>query len=196
MKLNRFLTFFFVVFYVLFFIFNFTFIKEKIKEFYHWEKIEETLFIFKKKEKFSSFEKTEKEDSLEIPSFDLILPLSIGKDEKETQEKLKEGVVLFLPESHFPVLEGKVVILGHSAPDFWPAKKYESAFSKISQLKKGDKIILNFNQTSYFFFVKEKFYLERGEKLPQKEEKGILFLISCWPPGQDLKRIAVLATLE
>jgi len=196
MKLNRFLTFFFVLFYILFFVFNFTFIKQKIKEFYHWEKIEEIFSVFKKKEKFSSFEKTEKEDSLEITSFDLVLPLSIAKDEKEAQEKLKEGVVLFLPESRFPIQEGKVVILGHSAPDFWPAKKYESAFSKISQLKKRDKIILNFNQTSYFFSVKEKFYLDKGQEIPQKEEKGILFLISCWPPGQDVKRIAVLATLE
>jgi len=196
MKLSRFLTFFFLCFYILFFIFNFTFIKQKIRDFYRWEKVEEIFLIFKKKEKSNSWKKTEKEDSLEIPSFDLILPLSIAKDEKEAQEKLREGVVLFLPESYFPVEKGKVVILGHSAPDLWPAKNYESAFSKISQLKKGDEIVLNFNQISYFFSVKEKFYLERGEEIPQKDEKGILFLISCWPPGQDLKRIAVFATLE
>ena len=196
MKLSRFLTFFFVSFYVLFFVFNFTFIKQKIKDFYEWEKIEKIFSIFGKKIKSPHFEKTEKEDSLEIPSLDLILPLSLAKNEPEAQEKLKEGVVLFLPESSFPVEKGKAVILGHSAPNFWPAKKYDTAFSKISQLKKGDLIILNFNQISYFFSVKEKFYLEKGQPLPQETKNGTLFLISCWPPGQDLKRIVVMATLD
>ncbi|MGB9598468.1 MAG: sortase, partial [Minisyncoccales bacterium] len=179
------------------FLFNFTFIKEKIKEFYQWQKIENFFSFSQKIKKNNSFRRVEKEDSLEISKFDLFLPLSFAHDEQEAQRKLSEGGVIYLPESTFPVEKGRLVILGHSAPDFWISRNYESAFSKISQLKKGDDIILNFNQVEYLFSVQEKYFLEKGEKLPEKnKEKGEIVLISCWPPGQDQRRIALLATLE
>lgn len=196
MRLARFLTLFFLSFYLVFFLLHFDFIKQKIKDFYEIEKIQELILRFKKQEMTKSVQKTEKEDSLLIPKLNLDVPLLLANDSQEAGQKLKEGVVLYLPESSFPVEQGKIVILGHSAPAFWVGNKYDNVFSKISDLIRGDKIFVYFNEYEYRFVVQEKYFLEKGDKLPEiSGEKGVLFLISCWPPGKDERRIVILATL-
>jgi LPXTG-site transpeptidase (sortase) family protein len=116
--------------------------------------------------------------------------------ENESQVKLalNKGVVLY-PQSTLPGESGQTIILGHSAPANWPKIKYDWIFSRISDLEENDEIFLYFNQRKFSYYVKQKIFLEKGEELPGGLTgfKNTLILISCWPPGKDLRRIAVVA---
>jgi LPXTG-site transpeptidase (sortase) family protein len=145
------------------------------------------------KEEQKTEEFYEKEDSIEIPKIKISAPLIVVGKEEEVKKALDRGVVLW-PNSTLPGQKGKIIILGHSAPPNWPKIKYDWVFSNLNSLEKEDEIILYFQKKKYIFFVEGKIFLERGEELPRTDpEESTLFLISCWPPGKDLKRIAIFA---
>lgn len=137
---------------------------------------------------------TKKENSLEIPKLKVFAPLILVEKESQVKLALDRGVVLF-PNSSLPGELGQTVILGHSAPANWPKIKYDWVFSRLNELENGDEIFLYFNQQKFSYSVKKKIFLERGEELPQDltKSKNILILISCWPPGKDIRRIGVVA---
>jgi LPXTG-site transpeptidase (sortase) family protein len=145
------------------------------------------------KEKFENEIYYQKEDSIEIEKIKISAPLiSVGK-ESEVKKALDRGVVLW-PNSARPGENGQTIILGHSAPPNWPKIKYDWVFSNLNLLEKGDEIVIYFKNKKYIYRVEDKFFLNRGQELPKiNSEKSILFLISCWPPGKDLRRIAVFA---
>lgn len=137
---------------------------------------------------------SEKENSLEIPKIGVFSPLILVEKESQVKLALDIGVVLF-PESSLPGKVGQTIILGHSAPSNWPKIKYDWVFSQLSQLEENDEIFLHFNHRRFSYFVKKKIFLEKGEELPQTltNSENVLILISCWPPGKDIRRIAVRA---
>ena len=140
------------------------------------------------------------EDSLIISKIEVSAPLifSESSDTEDLEKLLNEGVVHF-PDSVLPGENGQTVILGHSAPPNWPEINYDWVFSNLGGLEKGDEITVYFNHQKYAYFVKETTVLERGEEIPQKALtyfENMLVLVSCWPPGKDLQRIAVWAELE
>jgi LPXTG-site transpeptidase (sortase) family protein len=135
----------------------------------------------------------EKEDSIEIPKIKIFAPLIVVGKEEEVKKALDRGVVLW-PSSALPGEKGQVIILGHSAPPNWPKIKYDWVFSNLNSLEKGDEIFVYFKKKKYVYRVEEKIFLNRGQELPKTDpEKTILFLISCWPPGKDFRRIAIEA---
>jgi len=104
-------------------------------------------------------------------------------------------VVLF-PGSALPGQKGQTIIEGHSAPPGWPKIKYDWVFSRLNELEKGDEVILNFNHKKLNYYVTQKIFLNSGEEIAPKDltnSENMLILISCWPPGKDIKRIAVMA---
>ncbi len=141
-------------------------------------------------------EPTDRENSIEIPKIlvtaPLLLPASGGLT--DLYHLLDNGVVHF-PGSALPASAGQTIILGHSAPAGWPKIKYDWVFTRISELAEGDEIFVYFNHKKYVYRVTGQVFLERGEELPQilTNSENMLILISCWPPGKDLQRIAVLA---
>ena len=111
------------------------------------------------------------------------------------QKALNIGVVLF-PDSVLPGESGQTIILGHSAPVGWPKIKYDWIFSRLNELTEGDEIIVYFNNRKYAYVVSRKVFLERGEEISEDgltNDENMVVLISCWPPGKDLRRIAVEA---
>ena len=154
---------------------------------------------FFQKNSFQSFktvnsEPSKKENSLEIPKLNISAPLILVENESQAKLALNKGVVLY-PYSVLPGKSGQTIILGHSAPANWPKIKYDWVFSRISELEENDEIFLYFNRQKFTFLVKNKIFLEKGGELPEDltSFKNILILISCWPPGKDLRRIAVVA---
>jgi LPXTG-site transpeptidase (sortase) family protein len=138
----------------------------------------------------------EKEDSIEIPKIKISAPLIVVGKEEEVKKALDRGVVLW-PSSALPGEKGQVIILGHSAPPNWPKIKYDWVFSNLNSLEKGDEIFVYFKKKKYVYRVEEKIFLNRGQELPKTDpEKTILFLISCWPPGKDFRRIAIEAVKD
>jgi len=138
----------------------------------------------------------EKEDSIKIPKIKISAPLIVVGKEEEVKKALDRGVVLW-PGSALPGEKGQVIILGHSAPPNWPKIKYDWVFSNLNSLEKGDEIFVYFKKKKYVYRVEEKIFLNRGQELPKTDpEKSILFLISCWPPGKDFRRIAIEAVKD
>jgi sortase (surface protein transpeptidase) len=64
-------------------------------------------------------------------------------------------------------------------------------------LEKDDEILIYFRNKKYVYLVEKKIFLNRGQEPPKTDpEKSVLFLISCWPPGKDLRRIAIEAVKD
>lgn len=133
------------------------------------------------------------QNSISIPKIGITAPIVLVEKESEIKKALDSGVVHY-PFSSLPGQGGEVVLLGHSAPPHWPKIKYDWVFSRISELKKGDEIEIVFAGKKLIYVVEAQYFLSKGESLPKIENgKENLFLVSCWPPGKDLKRIAILA---
>jgi len=196
--LKYFLLFFLLSFLILnwgrvSFIFNWQVISQFLKTPFE-KKIEKEISQPEEKK----FEYSEKENSIEIPKIEISAPIVFVKSEKEIEIGLDRGVVLF-PGSALPGQKGQTIIEGHSAPAGWPKIKYDWVFSRLSELEEGDEVGLNFNHQKLNYYVTQKIFLNRGEEIAPKDltnSDNILLLISCWPPGKDLKRIAVEATLK
>ena len=144
-------------------------------------------------EKYQYFEK---DNSIEIPKISIDAPLIFVEsgDQKEIERVLNLGTVHF-PESALPGKKGQTIILGHSAPPGWPKIRYDWVFSDLNELIQEDEIYIYFNNYKFVYSVTNKYFLDRGEELPQflTNSKNVLVLISCWPPGKDYRRIAVVA---
>lgn len=146
------------------------------------------------------FEFSDKSDSLEIPKIEIYAPLVFPESSQKNDltKSLKQGVV-FYPGSVLPGEEGITVILGHSAPSNWPKINYDWVFTRINELNPSDEIFVYFNHYKYPYRITKKFFLDRGEEIPNfdlSESESILMMLSCWPPGVDHKRIAVQAELQ
>lgn len=166
------------------------------------EKKGEDILLISNEEQAKKGEKEKKEEfkiiknQIIIPKLGIEAPLVFVNEEKEIKEALDMGVVHY-PFSALPGTKGATVLLGHSAPPNWPKIKYDWVFSRISELEKGDRIEIFFKNQKFVYSVQNRYFLARGEELPKvNEEKESLFLVSCWPPGKDFKRIAVLALME
>lgn len=140
-----------------------------------------------------------KGNSIEITKIGVSAPLIIVEDpnEKGFDEELDRGVILF-PNSALPGETGQTIILGHSAPSNWPRIKYDWVFSRLNELEEKDEIKFYFNNQEYIYYVKNKIFLQKGGEIPNYPaySENTLLLISCWPPGKNLKRIIVEATLN
>lgn len=139
---------------------------------------------------------------LELPEFGIKAPIwkVDSPDLKLIYTKLKEGVVLY-PGSALPG-QGYAIIIGHSSQYPWQAGRYKSVFSLLSQLEKGDKIYVYWNQKPLVFEVQDKkIFLpwpkgnEVTETIFPPENKPILILQSCWPAGVAYKRVAIKTLL-
>jgi len=123
----------------------------------------------------------------------VVFPSSPNPDFKTL---LSYGSVHF-PGSALPGQPGASIILGHSAPAGWPRISYDWIFSDLYQLAEGDEIKINFGDQEYIYRVKQRFIIDKGDNVPISltNNESMLILLSCWPPGKDLYRIAVEAVL-
>lgn len=176
-------------------IFNYKVIFGFFSDFFQKGQEQETVKLLPLTEnKNINFEYSDKEDRLEIPKIEISVPLVFVENENEVSKALDRGVVHF-PSSALPGETGQTIILGHSAPPGWPKIKYQWVFSQINDLEVGDEIFVYFDNKKYTYSVNKKIFLEKREELPQDltSSDNMLILISCWPPGKDIRRIAVVA---
>ena len=148
----------------------------------------------------AKFSYTDKLNELEIPKLGISAPMvfSTSTDVNKLTKDLDSGLVYY-PGSVKPGEKGNIIVLGHSAPVGWPKIKYDWVFSDLNNLVSGDTVLISLNNKQYKYIVRKKVIIEKGEELPDDNsntEKSFLTLISCWPPGKDYQRIAVLAELE
>ena len=139
----------------------------------------------------------DRENAIEISAIEINAPIIIpdGTSDRDFEIALNKGVVYF-PGSAEPGKEGVAIFLGHSAPAGWPKINYDWVFSELDQLKEGDKIDLYFENRKYTYSVIEKVFLEIGESVPlYSSDDSEIILLSCWPPGKNIKRIGIRGIL-
>lgn len=173
-------------------IFNYRVISQSLSNFFQRESSVES-----EMSETIEFEYSEKENSLEIPKIEVIAPLVFVQDIDKVYKTLDKGVVHY-PDSVLPGEKGQTIILGHSAPPNWPDIKYDNVFTLLNELEKGDEIFIFFNHQKYNYSVERKIFLEKGEEIPDAltNSDNMLILISCWPPGKNIRRIAVESVLK
>lgn len=129
-------------------------------------------------------------------------PIVFGVSEKipEIYKNLDRGVVHY-SLSPKPGEKGASMILGHSSDYPWKKNPYGSAFALLSKLSKGDVIQVKYdNGSTLNFSVKDSIIfnpLSEDARLARIENASgsSIVLISCWPVGTSLKRIAIQADL-
>ena len=146
------------------------------------------------------YSNSQKTNILEIPSIGISVPVIFPQDPKinAITKDLDKGVVYY-PGSVLTGQIGQIVVLGHSAPLNWPKIKYDWVFSDLNDLKYGDQIRLYFDNKEYIYRVREKKIIAKGQEIVPTsliKDGNILILVSCWPPGKNLQRIAVQAELN
>lgn len=137
-------------------------------------------------------------NSIEIPEIGVNAPLVVNEGLNDTQvhDALNTGVVYY-PSSVLPGQIGQTIILGHSAPPNWPPIRYDGIFSKLEDLSKGDEIYVYYGNRKLTYTVTDTIFLNRGQEVPTlTNNKSSVIFISCWPPGHDINRIAVVTVLK
>lgn len=142
---------------------------------------------------------TTKPNYILVPSIGVKAPISFttSNSQKVFASVLKLGV-LHYPASALPGEIGTAIILGHSAPPNWPKINYDSVFNNLKDLKPGDEILISYQGNDYKYLVNKTFWVNKGEDLTPELtfNRSMVLLVSCWPPGKNLKRIVVEAELK
>ncbi len=126
---------------------------------------------------------SDKGNSIEIPSLNLVTPLVIGEstDIPTLEKDLDQGAVYY-PGSVLPGQVGQILVLGHSAPPGWPIIKHDWVFTDIDKLNIGDTVMLYFNNAQYTYRIIKKDIVPKGQDVGSDTLNGknnILTLVSC-----------------
>lgn len=115
-------------------------------------------------------------------------------DAKIYQKALTQGVAHALGTA-LPGENGNVFIFSHSSENFYEAVRYNSVFYLLPKLEMGDTITLYYENKRFDYHVTEKKIVEANETkyLTSKSDKPQLTLMTCYPPGTNLKRFIVVA---
>lgn len=106
--------------------------------------------------------------------------------------------------AHFPgtAIPGEVgnsFITGHSVlPQFFDVKNYRAIFTNLSNLEIGDDIIVDVDNKTYHYIIQYSKIVDPHDTsvlLPISPTGRNLTLMSCVPPGTNIKRIVVIASL-
>lgn len=142
-------------------------------------------------------ERYDKDNTIKINAIGISAPIIIpdGNTDVHIYNALKGGVAHF-PGSPFPGEKGVSILLGHSSPPGWPKIDYEWVFTEVEELERGDEIKIYFNGYLFTYIMTEQIFLEVGEQVPHYySNKKEIILLSCWPPGKNIKRIGIRAVL-
>jgi len=137
-------------------------------------------------------------DIIMIPEINITAPLvtaPAGTDAAKLKKMLDCGAVAYPDSVQFGGV-GQTIVLGHSAPPGWPEIKHDTIFSRIAELSFGSKIVAVYNDKTYTYSAVENRIIEKGGDIPKlADADSALVLVTCWPPGRDLKRMVVQANL-
>lgn len=157
--------------------------------------------------------------------FSYFVPTNLAKNEKESAQqserpqeffitipklKIKKARVLVdslkfnqnlshFPGSAIPGEVGNSFITGHSIlPQFADPNNYKAIFTKLSDLEVGDDIYIEMGGTNLHFSVQYSKVVDPRDLsvlLPISSTGRNLTLMTCVPPGTNLKRLVVITSL-
>jgi len=145
-------------------------------------------------ENLPRFESVEN-DIISIPKISVKAPIIWDTPEEEILDKLTSGVAHYKGTSH-PGAGGNIFLVGHSSNYFWVSSDYNTIFSLLDKLERGDRVEITYNNKKYFYDVEDKKVVNPEEVgVLQNTPKETLTLMTCWPVGTSLDRLIVQASL-
>ena len=112
------------------------------------------------------------------------------------QAALTDSVVHY-PTSALPGQGHNAVIMGHSGGNIFSqgSPNYKFAFSRLKDLNRGDLLVLNYQRRQFVYKVYEKKIVLPSEVsvLRRAPRDHSLTLITCDPPGSNVRRLVVFA---
>ncbi len=137
---------------------------------------------------------------IEIPKIHAQAPIIENVNpwiESEYQKELQKGVAHAQGTSKVASTSGTIFLFAHSSDLPWRITRQNSAFYKLNDLQKNDKIYLIKNGKRYTYSVADKKTVWPNEINYLKEiKKTQLILQTCTPIGTSLQRLLIFATPE
>lgn len=133
-------------------------------------------------------------------SFNLSVPKLKIENAKVLVDELKfDKNLAHFPGTALPGEVGNSFITGHSVlPQFADPKNYRAIFTKLSDLEIGDDIVVEMDDKTYNYIVQYSKIVDPHDTsvlLPISSTGRNITLMSCVPPGTNVKRIVVIASL-
>lgn len=137
--------------------------------------------------------KKQYENQIIIPKIEVSAPVIFSENRGKILDDLKRGVV-YLPQENAKKAESGI-LLGHSSRLLLDPGKYDIVFIFLSKLEKDDKIFVYFGEKKFKYKIVDKKIISSDtlSRLDFKNKKPTLYLVTCWPPGTNLKRLVVEA---
>ena len=135
------------------------------------------------------------DNQIGIPVVDVKAPITfrVSNTAKETGLALEKGVIQ-INGTALPGEKGNIYVTGHSSNYVWAKGSYNSIFALLDKLVVGDMIYVKFNNIVYEYKVfDKKVVIPTDVSVLQQTNDSRLTLVTCWPVGTSLKRLAVLA---
>lgn len=133
------------------------------------------------------------EAKLVIPKIGVSAPIIWNVPEAQIQDKLLEGVVHY-QNTALPGNPGNIFITGHSSYYAWVNSPYKDIFALLEKLTVGDKIYIQYPETTLTYQVKDTKVVSPDElSVMDQGGENRLTLMSCVPVGTNLNRLIVTA---
>lgn len=115
-------------------------------------------------------------------------------DSRKYQLALRDGVA-HAKGTKLPGQGGNIFLFAHSSADLLTAERYNSVFYLIHHLVEGDVIKLWYQGHEFDYAVTQKLIVgsDAVSYLTKPAGSEQLTLMTCWPPGTNLKRLIVIA---
>lgn len=117
---------------------------------------------------------------------------------KVGNENLDKSLIHY-PGTALPGKYGNAVVFGHSVlPQFFNPKNYLTIFSTLPTIKKGEEILVDFDQVRYRYLVEDLKEVPPNDIgiLSQNYSDAHITLVTCVPPGTYLRRLVVIGKLS
>jgi len=113
-------------------------------------------------------------------------------------DDLEKGLIHY-GRTAIPGSLGTAVVFGHSVlPQFFNPKNYHAIFATLPEIEVGDEVYVEVDDVTYKYVVYDMETVEPTDLsvLEQHFDNYYLSIITCVPPGLDLKRLVVKLKLE
>jgi LPXTG-site transpeptidase (sortase) family protein len=129
-------------------------------------------------------------------------------------ERVKAEVDPFNADIYLPVLQkygvaeakngaepgqvGTTYLFGHSTINIWEIGRYHAPFTLLDKVQIGDRVVVYFAGQRYNYIVKQRKVVLPTEVHYLTDERQVptLVLQTCDPPGENSKRLLLIAELE
>jgi len=115
---------------------------------------------------------------------------------KDIEEQLHNGVVHY-PHTAKPYEYGNVFLTGHSSYYPWDNGSYKDVFALLNMVEVNDEFMIYYEGRKYVYRVTEKLEVKPDEVdvMRQGEKRRVATLMTCTPPGTNLRRLLVVGEL-